>query len=172
VRGGRFPGSKLQHGDGLGERDGHVGVGSGLTGRLGGLPFQLDEPLGGGMRLCRRQPGQVIGERGIPAAGPAEPVSGSRVGLPVHRVVRPAFDDLPGCEAESLRSWSRPPAGRLPGLGGVDVVATDAAQGVRLGLGFPDVAQVVALGDGDDHGQTGWLISTRHPTAGPTMIIG
>jgi hypothetical protein len=26
-------------------------------------------------------------------------------------------------------------------------------------LGFPDVAEVVALGDGDDHGQYGCLLS-------------
>jgi hypothetical protein len=29
----------------------HIGVGSGLPGRLGRLAFQLDEPFGGGVRL-------------------------------------------------------------------------------------------------------------------------
>src|ERR1035438_9410683 len=62
-------------------------------------------------------------------------------------------DDLAGGEAEGLRSGSPPPAGRLPGLGRVDVVAAGDVPGGGLALGLPDVAEVVALGDGDDHGQ-------------------
>jgi len=39
-------------------------------------------------------------------------------------------------------------------------------------LGFPDVAEVVALGDGDDHGQYSCLLSHRdRAAAGLTMII-
>jgi len=45
----------LMHG--LGERDGHVGVGGRLAGRLRRLPFQLDEPFGAGVRLGGAQPG-------------------------------------------------------------------------------------------------------------------
>jgi hypothetical protein len=38
-----------------------------------------------------------------------------------------------------------------------------------LALGLPDVAEVVALGDGDDHGQS--AASLRYVAAGLTMII-
>ena len=86
-----LPDRGVQHRDGLGERDGHVGVGGGLPGRLGGFAFELDEPFGGGVRLGGRQPGQVIGERRVAAAGPAEPGPGARVDLPVDRVVRLAL---------------------------------------------------------------------------------
>ncbi len=41
----------------------------------------------------------------------------------------------------------------VPGLGSVDVIAASRAPGAGLGLVLPDVAEVVALGDGDDHGQ-------------------
>ena len=46
-----LPDRGVQHRDGLGERDGDVGVGGGLAGRLSGFAFELDEPLGGGVRL-------------------------------------------------------------------------------------------------------------------------
>ena len=144
----------VQHRDGLGERDRHVGVGGGLPGRLGRFPLELDEPFGGGVRLGGFQPGQVVGERRVPAARSAEPGPGLRVDLPVDRVVRLALDDLAGGEAEGLGSGSPPAAGRFPGLGGVDVVAAGGAPGVVLGLGLPAVAEVVALGNCDDHGQT------------------
>ena len=104
-------------------------VGGGLAGRLGGFAFELDEPFGGGVRLGGLQPGQVIGERRVAAAGPAEPGPGSRVDLPVDRVVGLALDGLAGDEAEGLGSGSPPPAGRFPGLGGVDVVAAGGALG-------------------------------------------
>jgi hypothetical protein len=142
----------VQHRDGLGERDGDVGVGGGLAGRLGGLAFQLDEPLGGGVRLGGAQPGQVTGEGGVAAAGTAELAAGTWVDLLVDRLVRLALDDLAGVEAEGLYSWSPPLAGRFPGQGGVEVVTASGASGSGLGL-YPDVAEVVALGDGDNHGQ-------------------
>jgi hypothetical protein len=104
----------VQHRDGLGERDGDVGVGGGLARGLRGLAFQLDEPLGGGVRLGDLQPGQVIGERGVASTGPTEPVTGARVDLLVNRVIRLALDDLSGSEAEGLCSWSPPTAGRFP----------------------------------------------------------
>ena len=160
----------MQHRDGLGERDGHVGVGGGLARGLRGFAFQLDKPFGGGVRLGGRQPGQVIGERGVATTGPTKPVTGARVDLPVNRVVRLALHDLPGGEAEGLCSRSPPSAGRFPGLGGVDVVAARrAASGLALGL--PDVAQVVTLRHGDDHGQTAASSHQDTRAAGLTMII-
>ena len=74
-----FPDRGVQHRDRLGERDRDVGVGGGLAGRLSRLPLQLDHPLGGGMGLGGLQPGQVIGERRVAAARPAELVPGPRV---------------------------------------------------------------------------------------------
>ena len=62
----------VQDRDRLGERDRDVGVGAWLAGRLGGFAFKLDDPFGGGVRLGGLQPGQVIGERRVAAAGPAE----------------------------------------------------------------------------------------------------
>jgi hypothetical protein len=143
----------VQHRDRLGERDRDVGVGGGLPRRLGRLPLQLDHPLGGGVRLGRLQPGQVISERRVAAARPAELVPGPRVALLVNRLIRPALNDLARCEAEGLSSRTPPPARRFASLGGVDVIAADRALGAGLLLGLPDVVQVVALGDGDDHGQ-------------------
>ena len=61
-----------------------------------GLAFQLDEPFGGGVRLGRLKAGQVVGEGRVATAGAAEPGAGARVGLPVDRVVRRAFDGLAG----------------------------------------------------------------------------
>ena len=121
-----FPDRGVQHRDRLGERDRHVGVGGGLPGRLGCLPLQLDHPLGSGMRLGGLQLGQVIGERRVAAARPAELVPGPRVALLVDGVIGLALNDLPGCETQCLCSRSPPPPGRFPGLGGVDVIAAGA----------------------------------------------
>ena len=97
------------------------------------------------MRFRCLKADQVIGECRVPAAGTAEPGAGARVGLPVDRVVGCALDGLAGCEAEGLCSGSPPAAGRFAGLGGVEVVPAGASGGVVLR--FPDVAEVVALGD-------------------------
>jgi hypothetical protein len=92
--------------------------------------------------------GQMIGEGDVAAADWADFAAGARIDLPVHGVLRLAFDNLAGGEAEDLRTGSPPPAGRFPGQGGVEVVTVDGACGSGLGLGLPDVAEVVALGDG------------------------
>src|SRR5690242_11381027 len=106
------------------------------------------------MRLGGLQLGQVVGERRVPATRPAELVPGPRVALLVDSVIGLAFNDLAGCKAECLRSQSPPLARRFSRLGGVDVVAAGGVPGAGLlPLGFPDVAEVVALGDGDDYGQ-------------------
>ena len=64
-----------------------------------------------------------------------------------------------------------PAAGWPPGLGGVKIIPAGAAFG-GLVLGFPDVAEVVALGDGDDYGQYGGLLSRGgDAAAGLPMII-
>ena len=105
------------------------------------------------MWLGGRQLGQVIGERRVAATRPAELVPGPRVALLVDGVIGLAFNDLPGCETECLCSRSPPPAGWFAGLGGVDVIAAGRAPGAGLTLGLPDVTEVIALGDGDDHGQ-------------------
>ena len=166
-----LPQGGVQDRDGLGERDGDVVVGGGLPGGPGGFAFELDEPFGGGVRLGRREPGQVVGERRVAAAGPAEPGAGARVGLPVDRVVGLALDGLAGGEAEGLGAGSPPAAGWFPGLGGVEVVPAGGAFGGVV-LGFPDVAEVVALGDGDDYGQYGGLLSRGgDAAAGLPMII-
>jgi len=59
---------------------------------------------------------------------------------------------MAGCEAEGVGAGSPPAAGWFSGLGGVQVVPADRVLGGVV-LGFPDVAKVVALGDGDDYGQ-------------------
>ena len=113
----------------------------------------------------------MVGEGRVAAAGPAEPGAGARVGLPVDRVVRLAVDGLAGGEAEGLGAGSPPAAGRFAGLGGVEVVPAGGAFGCVV-LGFPDVAEVVALGDGDDYGQYGGLLSRGGDAAtGLPMII-
>jgi len=89
----------------------------------------------------------VVGEGRVAAAGPSELGSGARVDLLVHRVIRLPLDHLAGGEAEGLCSGSPPAAGRFAGLSGVDVVAAGRARRAELGLGPPDVAEVVALGD-------------------------
>jgi len=48
------------------------------------------------MRLGGAQLGQVIGERRVTATRPAELVAGTRVDLPVDRLVRSALHDLSG----------------------------------------------------------------------------
>jgi hypothetical protein len=161
----------VQHRDRLGERDGHVVVGGGLPGGPGGLAFEFDEPFGGGVRLSRLEPGEVVGEGRVAAAGPAELGSGARVGLPVDRVVRFAVDGLARGEAEGLGAGSPPAAGWFAGLGGVNVVPADSGF-CGVVLDFPDVAEVVALGDGDDYGQYGGLLSRGGgAAAGLPMII-
>jgi hypothetical protein len=132
------PDRGVQHRDGLGERDRHVDVDGGLPGRPRGLAFQLDQPLGGRVRLGRHQPGQVIGEGRVSAAGPAELGAGARVDLPVHRLIRLTLNQLARGEAEGLGAGSPPAAGRFAGLGGVDVVAAGRARRAGLGLGLPD----------------------------------
>ena len=161
----------VQHRDGFGEGDGDVVVGGGLAGGPGGFAFEFDEPFGGGVRLGRLEPGGMVGEGGVAAPGPAELSARTRVDLPVHRVVGPAFDDLAACEAEGLDSGSPPAAGWFAGLGGAEVVPAGGAFGGVV-LGFPDVAEVVALGDGDDYGQYGGLLSRGgDAAAGLPMII-
>jgi hypothetical protein len=166
-----LPQGGVQHRDRLGERDRHVVVGGGLPGRPGGLAFELDEPFGGGVRLGRLEPGEVVGEGRVASAGPAEFGSGVRVGLPVDRVIRFAVDGLAGGEAEGLGAGSPPAAGWFAGLGGVNVVPAGGASGGVV-LGFPDVAEVVALGDGHYYGQIGDLLSRGgDAAAGLPMII-
>ena len=55
-------------------------------------------------------------------------------------------------------------------MGGVEVVPAGAAVGGVV-LGFPGVAEVVALGDGDNYGQYGGLVSRGGDAAGLPMII-
>ena len=57
-----------------------------------------------------------------------------------------------------------PPARRLPGLSCVDVVAAGAPLRVCLALVSPHIAQVVALGDGDNHGHR---LPPLHSPSGP-----
>ena len=81
------------------------------------------------------------------------------------------MDGLAGGEAEGLGAGSPPAAGWFPGLGGVKVVPAGGASGGVV-LGFPDVAKVVALGDGDDYGQYGGLLSCGgEAVTGLPMII-
>src|ERR1017187_4923983 len=105
------------------------------------------------LRLGGPQPRQVISELGITAARPPQLVPGPRVALLVDRLVGRTLHYLPGREAQCLSSRAPPPARRLPGLGGVDVVAAGAPLGTGPALVLPDVVQVVALGDGHKHGQ-------------------
>ena len=70
-----------------------------------------------------------------------------------------------------MGAGSPPAAGWFAGLGGVEVVPADSGLGGVV-LGFPDVAEVVALGDGDDYGQYGGLLSRGgDAAAGLPMII-
>jgi hypothetical protein len=105
------------------------------------------------MRLSGPQPRQVISELGIAAARPPQFVPGPWVTLLVNRLIRRALHYLPGREAQCLCSRAPPLARRLLGLGSIDVVAAGAPLGTSPALVLPDVVQVVALGDGHDHGQ-------------------
>ena len=123
------------------------------------------------MRLGRLEPGEMVGEGRVPAAGPAELGSAAWVELPVHGVVGLAVDGVAGGEAEGVGAGSPPAAGWFAGLGGVNVVSGGRGLGGVV-LGFPDVAEVVALGDGDDYGQYGGLLSRGgDAAAGLPMII-
>ena len=123
------------------------------------------------MRLGRLEPGQVVGEGRVAAAGPAERGAGAGVGLPVDRVVGLAVNGLAWGEAEGVGAGSPPAAGWFAGLGGVEVVPAGGAVGGGV-LGLPDVAEVVALGDGDDYGQYGGLpCRGGDAAAGLPMII-
>ena len=122
------------------------------------------------MRLSGPQPRQVIGELRIAAARPAQLFPGPRVELLVDRVIGLALDGLAGGEAQCFCSRTPPPARRFPGLGGVDVVAAGGLLGAGLALVLPHVAEVVALGDGDDHGQSAASLRDR-AAAELTMII-
>ena len=150
---GVFPDRGVQHRDRLGERDRHVGVGGGLASRPGRFALQLDQPLGGGVRLGGLQPGQVVRELDVTAAPPAQLVPGPRVALLVDGVVEGTLNELPGGQAQGLCARSPPMAGWFPCLGGVDVITAAASLGAGLALVLPDVAQVVALGNGNDDGQ-------------------
>jgi hypothetical protein len=91
--------------------------------------------------------------------------------LPVDRVIGLPVDVLAGDEAEGLGAGSPPAARWLAGLGGVKVVPAGSSFGGAV-LGLPDVAEVVALGDGDDYGQYGGLLPRGGDTAaGLPMII-
>jgi hypothetical protein len=91
--------------------------------------------------------------------------------LLVNRAVRPPLHHLACGEAERLRSRPPPATRWLSGLDGVDVITADRLLGTLLvGLVFPRVAEVIALGDGDDHGH-GLPSSPRSPLAELTMII-
>ena len=92
------------------------------------------------MRFGGREPGQMIGECRISAAGAPELRAGARVELTVDRVVRRALDGLAGCEAEGLGAGSPPAAGWFAGLGSVDVVPAVGALGGGV-LGFPESAR-------------------------------
>jgi hypothetical protein len=106
-----FADGNVQDRDGLGERDRDVGVGGGLAGRLGHLAFQLDPPLGGGVRPGGHQPGQVIDELQVTAARAAELVPGPRIDLLVDRVVVFMLDDLAVGQTQRLGTQAPPLAG-------------------------------------------------------------
>jgi hypothetical protein len=112
--------------------------------------FQLNEPFGGGVRFGVLEPAQVLGITRVLTAGPAQLDSSAGVDLLVHRVVWLALDNLARGEAKGLGSGSPPAAGCFAGLGSVDVVPAGRPPGVAV-LSLPDVAEVVALGDGNDH---------------------
>src|SRR5215469_13657595 len=112
----------------------------------------------------------MVGELRVAAKPSAKLGPCPRVDLLVHRVIGRTFDDLASGEAQSLGSGSPPPAGWLPGLSGIDVITAESAPRGGLALGLPDIAEVVALGDGDDHGQTA-ASSPRSVAAELTMII-
>ena len=116
------------------------------------FPFQLDHPLGRGMRLSGHQPCQVVTELRVAATLPTEVRSCLRVQPRVHRVIRLALHYLTCGETE--RSGSRPPpaARRLSGLSSVDVVAAGGPLSRGLALVLPHVAEVITLRDGYHHG--------------------
>lgn len=74
---------------------------------------------------------QVVFESGVAARGPAEVLAGAQVGLPVDQLVWLPFDELAFGEAERGRAWTPPAAGRLAGLGSVDVVAAADRSGIE-----------------------------------------
>src|SRR5262249_29156419 len=135
------------------------------------LPLQFDQPLRSGIRLRSPQLGQMISELQVAAARPAELLAGDRVTLLVDRVVGPPLDHLACGEPERLGAGPPPSPGWLARLSGADVITADRLLGAFLvGLVFPHVAEVVALGDGHDHGH-GSSSLPRSPGAELTMII-
>jgi hypothetical protein len=112
-----FPDRGVEYRDRLGERHRHVGVGRGPAGRLRRQPLQLHLALCCRVRLRRLQPGQVIGEGHVLAAGPAQPLPCPGVYLAVHQVVRRPFHPLALGEPQDgrARDPTSGPAARPPG---------------------------------------------------------
>jgi len=105
------------------------------------------------MRLSSTQPGQLVGELRVATTRPAELRPGPRVDLFVDRVIGLPLDYRALGQAQRGRARTPPPAQWLPALGGTDVVTAGALLGGGLALVLPRVAEVIALGDGDDYGQ-------------------
>ena len=63
---------------------------------FGRFAFQLDQPLGCGVRLSSLQLGQVVSELDVTAAPPAQLVPGPRVALLIDGVVGRALSEMPG----------------------------------------------------------------------------
>jgi hypothetical protein len=94
----------------------------------------------------------------------------TRAWLEDHPRIRHAFIPKGACWLNFQEGWWRI-FRRFAGLGGVNVVPAGRGFGGVV-LGLPDVAEVVALGDGDDYGQYGGLpCRGGGAAAGLPMII-
>jgi hypothetical protein len=93
--------------------------------------------------------------------------AGARIDLPVHRIVRLAFDDLAGGEAEGLGAGPPPPAGRFAGLGGVNVVPPPAGAAGLARAGDPAAGRAApALIGAAGAGLIGAAVFTTDPVSG------
>ena len=118
---------------------------------LDGLGPQFALALGGGVRLGGQQLRVQVG--GFPAAArrPAELGAVGGLALAEQQVVRLALDPLAGLEAEGLRAWAPPAAGRFsPALAGLDVIAGRVLGRAAVDL-LPDVVKVIALAQRRDY---------------------
>jgi hypothetical protein len=147
--------------DRLGQRQGQVEeqrARARLAGRLGP---QLTLALGGGVRLGGQQLRVQVSSLPAAVRGPAQLGAVRGLALAEQQVIRLAVDPLARLEAEGLRAWTPPAAGRLsPALAGLDVIP-----GRVLGLPAvdlrPDVVQVIALTQGRDNCQPASYLPVR-----------
>jgi hypothetical protein len=156
--------------DRLRQRQGQVEVQRALPGLAGGFGPQFVLAFGRGVLFGGQQAGVDVGGILATARRPAELGAVGRLALAEQQVIRSAFHDLAGLEAECLRARTPPAAGRLSAaFAGLDVIPGRVLGCAAVDLA-PDVVQVIALGQGRDYCQAD-LCRPGPEAAELTMII-